>query len=48
MFKWNSTIEKQYYLNNAKANTINFTYSDTEYAKFKSSDGTIKIIGYTS
>ena len=37
-----------YYLNNAKANTINFTYSDTEFAKFKSSNGTIKIIGYTS
>ena len=37
-----------YYLNNAKANTINFTYSDSEFAKFKSSDGTIKIIGYTS
>lgn len=37
-----------YYLNNAKNNTINFTYSDTEFAKIKCSDGSIKIIGYTS
>ena len=37
-----------YYLNNAKVNTINFTYSDSEFAKFKSSDGSIKFIGYTS
>lgn len=36
-----------YYLNNAKNNTINYTYSDTEFAKVKCSDGTIKIIGYT-
>ena len=37
-----------YYLNNCKNNTVNFTYADTEYAKVKCSDGTIKIIGYTS
>ena len=37
-----------YYLNNAKANTFNYTYSDTEFAKVKCSDGTIKTIGYTS
>ena len=37
-----------YYLNNAKNNTFNYTYSDTEFAKVKSSDGTIKTIGYTS
>ena len=37
-----------YYLNNAKANTFNYTYSDTEFAKVKCSDGTIKSIGYTS
>ena len=37
-----------YYLNNSKNNTINFTYSDTEFAKVKCSDGTIKTIGYTS
>lgn len=37
-----------YYLNNAKNNTVNYTYSDTEYAKIKCSDGTIKTIGYTS
>ena len=37
-----------YYLNNAKNNTINYTYSDTEFAKVKSNDGTIKSIGYTS
>ena len=37
-----------YYLNNAKNNTFNYTYSDTEFAKIKCSDGTIKTIGYTS
>ena len=37
-----------YYLNNAKNNTFNYTYSDTEFAKVKSSDGSIKTIGYTS
>jgi hypothetical protein len=37
-----------YYLQNAKANTFNYIYSDTEFAKIKCSDGTIKIIGYTS
>lgn len=37
-----------YYLQNAKANTFNYTYSDTEFAKIKCSDGTIKTIGYTS
>lgn len=37
-----------YYLNNAKNNTINYTYSDTEFAKVKCSNGTIKTIGYTS
>lgn len=37
-----------YYLQNAKANTFNYTYSDTEFAKVKCSDGTIKTIGYTS
>lgn len=37
-----------YYLNNAKNNTINYTYSDTEFAKVKCSDGTKKTIGYTS
>ena len=29
-------------------NTFNYTYSDTEFAKVKCSDGTIKTIGYTS
>ena len=37
-----------YYLQNAKANTFNYTYSDIEFAKIKCSDGTIKTIGYTS
>ena len=37
-----------YYLQNAKANTFNYTYSDTEFAKVKISDGSIKIIGYKS
>lgn len=37
-----------YYLQNAKANTFNYTYSNTEFAKIKCSDGTIKTIGYTS
>ena len=37
-----------YYLTNAKNNTFNYTYSDTEFAKVKCSDGTIKTIGYTS
>ena len=37
-----------YYLQNAKVNTFNYTYSDTEFAKVKCSDGTIKTIGYTS
>ncbi len=37
-----------YYLSNAKNNTFNYTYSDTEFAKVKCSDGTIKTIGYTS
>lgn len=37
-----------YYLQNAKANTFNYTYSDTEFAKVKCSDGTIKTIGYTT
>ena len=37
-----------YYLKNCKNNTINFTYSDTEFAKVKCSDGIIKTIGYTS
>ena len=37
-----------YYLQNAKANTFNYIYSDTEFAKIKCSDGTIKTIGYTS
>lgn len=36
-----------YYLNNAKNNTFNYTYADTEFAKVKTSDGTIKTIGYT-
>ena len=36
-----------YYLQNAKANTFNYTYSSTEFAKVKTEDGTIKIIGYT-
>ena len=37
-----------YYLQNAKNNTLNYVYSDTEFAKVKCSDGTIKTIGYTS
>ncbi len=37
-----------YYLQNAKNNTFNYTYSDTEFAKIKGSDGTIRTIGYTS
>lgn len=37
-----------YYLQNAKPNTFNYTYSDTEFAKVKGSDGTIRTIGYTS
>ena len=37
-----------YYLQNTKANTFNYTYSDTEFAKVKCSDGSIKTIGYTS
>lgn len=37
-----------YYLQNAKINTFNYVYSDTEFAKVKCSDGTIKTIGYTS
>ena len=37
-----------YYLQNAKPNTFNYVYSDTEFAKIKCSDGTIKSIGYTS
>lgn len=37
-----------YYLQNAKNNTFNYVYSDTEFAKVKTSDGTIKTIGYTS
>lgn len=37
-----------YYLQNAKNNTFNYTYSDTEFVKIKCSDGTIKSIGYTS
>ena len=37
-----------YYLQNAKPNTFNYTYSITEFAKVKGSDGVIRIIGYTS
>lgn len=37
-----------YYLNNAKNNTFNYTYSDTEFAKVKDSTGAIRIIGYTN
>ena len=37
-----------YYLQNAKPNTFNYTYSSTEFAKVKTEDGTIKTIGYTS
>lgn len=37
-----------YYLNNAKNNTFNYTYSNTEFAKVKDSDGAIRTIGYTS
>lgn len=37
-----------YYLQNAKNNTFNYTFSDTEFAKVKCLDGTIKTIGYTS
>ena len=37
-----------YYLQNAKINTFNYVYSDTEFAKVKTSDGSIKTIGYTS
>lgn len=37
-----------YYLQNAKPNTFNYTYSITEFAKVKCSDGTIKSIGYTT
>ena len=36
-----------YYLQNAKANTFNYTYSSTEFAKVKTENGTIKTIGYT-
>ena len=36
-----------YYLQNAKINTFNYIYSSTEFAKVKTEDGTIKIIGYT-
>ena len=36
-----------YYLQNAKPNTFNYTYSITEFAKVKTEDGTIKTIGYT-
>lgn len=37
-----------YYLQKAKNNTVNYTYSYTEFAKVKCSDGTIKIISYAS
>ena len=37
-----------YYLQNAKPNTFNYTYSITEFAKVKCSDGVIRNIGYTS
>ena len=37
-----------YYLQNAKNNTFNYIYSDTEFAKVKTSNGSIKTIGYTS
>ena len=37
-----------YYLQNAKPNTFNYVYSDTEFAKVKTSTGTIKTIAYTS
>ena len=37
-----------YYLQNAKPNTFNYTYSITEFAKVKGSDGVIRSIGYTS
>lgn len=37
-----------YYLNNAKNNTFNFTYSNTEFAKVKGNDGVIRTIGYTN
>lgn len=36
-----------YYLQNAKPNTFNYTYSSTEFAKVKTENGTIKTIGYT-
>lgn len=37
-----------YYLQNAKNNTFNYTYADTEFAKVKGGDGVIRTIGYTS
>ena len=37
-----------YYLQNAKPNTFNYTYSITEFAKVKGSDEVIRSIGYTS
>lgn len=35
-----------YYLGEAPINTFNYTYSDTEFAKIKGSDGVIRTIGY--
>lgn len=37
-----------YYLGEALINTFNYVYSDTVFAKIKTSDGSIKTIGYTS
>ena len=37
-----------YYLDNAKNNTFNYTYSNTEFAKVKGDDGVIRTIGYKS
>lgn len=37
-----------YYLEEALINTFNYVYSDTVFAKIKTSDGSIKTIGYTS
>ena len=37
-----------YYLEEAKNNTINYTYSNAEFAKVKGNDGVIRTIGYMS
>ena len=39
----------EWYFNNyAKPNTVNYKFTETEFAKVKCSNGTIKTIGYTS